>query len=97
MIKAIKTVNNTLYYLKQTSVNNYLKDSFKTFKNSISKLLHALLSYPIINGSVSRDLELMRFLFSAALKWFSILLNRYIQQDLQDLPEIELRFMNFKN
>ena len=97
VIKAIKTVNNTLYYLKQSPVNNYLKGSFETVKNSASKLLHALLSYPTMNGSVHTDLELMRFLFSEGLKRFSILLNRYIQLDLHDLPEIELRFMNFKN
>ena len=97
VIKSIKTVNNTLDYLKQLSVNNYLKDSFETVKNSTSKLLHALLSYPTINRSAYHHLQLMRLLYSEGLKNFSILLNRYIQLDLQDLPEIELRFMNFKN
>ena len=97
VIKSIKTVNNTLDYLKQLSVSNYLKGSFKSVKSSTGNLLDALLSYPAINGSAYHHLQLMRLLFSEGLKRFSILLNRYIQLDIQGLPEIELRFMNFKN
>ena len=97
VIKSIKTVNNTLHFLKQLSVNNYLKDSFKSVKNSTSKLLDTFLSYPTINGSAYQHLQLMRLLFSEGLKSFSILLNRYIQLDIQGRPEIERRFMNFKN
>ena len=97
VIAAVDTVNNTLHYLKQLSVNNYLKESFKSVTNSMNKLLDALLSYPTINGPVYHHLQLMRLLFSEGLKRFSILLNRYIQLDIQDLPEMELRFMNFKN
>ena len=97
VIKAIKIVNNTLHYLKQLSVNNYLQDSFKSVKNSASKLLDTLLSYPTINGSAYHHLQLTRLLSSEGLKSFSILLNRYIQLDILGLPEIELRLMNFKN
>ena len=95
--KAMKTVNNTLHYLKQLSVDKYLKGDLKTLTSSTSKLLNALLSYPTINGSVYHDLAFMRFLFSEGLKSFSVLLNQYIQLDLLNLPEIKLKFMNFKN
>ena len=86
-----------MHYLKQLSVNNYLQDSFKSVKNSASKLLDTLLSYPTINGSAYHHLQLTRLLSSEGLKSFSILLNRYIQLDILGLPEIELRLMNFKN
>ena len=93
----MKTVNNALHYLKQLSVDNYLKSSLKTLISSTSKLLNALLSHPTKNGSAYHDLVFMRFLFSEGLKRFSVLLNQYIQLDLPDLREIELKFMNFKN
>ena len=97
VVKAMKTVNNTLHYLKQLSVNNYLKYSLKTLISSTSKLLNALLSHPTKNGSAYHDFVFMRYLFSEGLKRFSVLLNQYIQLDLPALREIELKFMNFKN